>query len=86
MSPFARPSVQVAMGAVGAAIALPYFWFSGIFGSYFQLFLYVAPAVILSTLFIQRTRWYALGALVALAAAIAYIWATAGSSVPALPG
>lgn len=77
--------MQVAMGAVGTAIALPYLWYSRIFGSYFQLFLYGAPAVILLALFIQRTRWYALGVLVTTIAAVAFIWATAGTSVSPTP-
>lgn len=85
ISPLAKPAVQLAVGAVGAAIALPFLWFSGIFSTYFGLFKYGTPVVILAALFIPGSRWYAFGALAALMAVIAYLWATAGSTVPALP-
>jgi hypothetical protein len=71
----------VAIGLLGASIAFPYFFFARTFGSYTLLLAVVAAAVSLAALFIRRSRWYALGALTGLIGTIAYIWATAGTSV-----
>ena len=81
MSPLARPWMQVAIGGVVGAIAFPYLWFSGMFGYAYPLLVVLVLVTTLATVFIRRLRWFAIGALIGMAAAVAYMWATAGESV-----
>lgn len=82
------PILQLASGAV---ISLPVFlglWSGWAFGSYTELLLYVvAPlAVVVLGWRFSRWRWLALGAVLGIVLAMAWLWITAGSSVAPVPG